>query len=194
MKGQNVTLKKTAFRVLLIAAATLLTAAASHAQARQPKTVREFFELLPQKYFPLEGCAEDPTKRNCDRARAEYLKRFLEVEDAANGYMKGGCDGAQSCFRMALFKRPDGTYVVGLNEMFEAGENSYFLEYAGGAWRDVGAKVVPGYGADKAYDLPRYGTTVEVYENKLVAGEEYRERGRKLYDLAWKGGRFTIAK
>ena len=194
MRGPNVTYRKAALRALLIAAATLLTAATSHAQARQPKTVREFFELLPQKYFPLEGCGDNPTKANCDRARAEYLKQFLEVEDTANGYMKGGCDGAQSCFQMALFKRPDGTYVVGLTTLFEAGEDSYFLEYVGGAWRDIGPKVVPGYGADKAYELPRYGTTVEVYENKLVAGEDYRERGRKLYDLAWRGGKFTIAK
>ena len=195
MRGQTVTFRKAAFLSLLVATATLLTAAVSHAQARQPKTVREFFELLPQKYFPLEGCSENPTKANCARARAEYLKLFLEVEDTANGYMKGGCDGAQSCFQLALFKRPDGTYVVGLTTMYEAGEDSYVLEYSGGVWRNIGPKVVPGYGADKAYDLPRYGTTVEVYENKLIAGEEaFRERGRKLYDLAWKGGKFTIAK
>lgn len=172
----------------------LVTASAAHAQARQPKTVRDFFELLPQKYFPLEGCGANPTKRNCDRARAEYIKQFLEVEDTPNGYMKGGCDGAQSCFQMALFKRPDATYVVGLTTSFEEGEDSYFLEYAGGAWRNVGAKLVPGYNADKVYELPRYGTTVQVYENRLVAGGGYRERGRKLYDLAWKGGKFTIVK
>lgn len=164
------------------------------ARTRQPKTVREFFVLLPQKYFTLEGCAANPTKKNCDRARAEYLKNFLEVEDAANGYMKGGCDGAQSCFHMALFKRPDGKYVVGLTTKFELGENSYFLEYLGGRWRDVGPQVVPGYGKDKVYELPRYGTTIEVYENKKVAGEDYRERGRKLYNLAWRDGKFTIAK
>lgn len=187
------TFRKATLQVLLIAAATLLNASATHAQTRQPKTVREFFELLPQKYFPLEGCADNPSKTNCARARAEYLKRFLEVEDTANGYMKGGCDGAQSCFQMALFKRPDGTYVVGLTTFYEAGKDSYFLEYVGGSWRNIGPKVVPGYGADKAYDMPRYGTTVEVYENKLT-DEEYRERGRKLYDLKWKDGKFTIAK
>lgn len=159
-------------------------------QATQPKTIRDFFNLLPQKYFTLEGCAPGRDK-NCDRARAEYLKTYLEVEDIANGYMKGGCDGAQSCFQMALFKRPDGTYIVGLTTSFESGEESRFLEYAGGAWRDIGARVVPGYGADKIYELPRYGTTVGVYENEKVAGEEYRQRGRKLYDLLWKGGKFT---
>jgi hypothetical protein len=158
-------------------------------RAARPKTVRDFFNLLPQKYFTLEGCAPGRDK-DCARARAEYLKNYLEVEDTANGYMKGGCDGAQSCFQMALFKRPDGTYVVGLTIAHEAGEQSYFLEYEGGDWRDIGTQVVPEDGEDKVYELPRYGTTVAVYENEKVSGEEYRQRGRKLYDLVWKGGRF----
>lgn len=168
--------------------------ASSSARTQQPKTVREYFALLPQKYFTLEGCVDNPTKRNCDRARAEYLKTFLEVEDTANGYMRGGCDGAQSCFHMALFRRPGGARVVGLTTSFEGVEGSYFLEYAGGRWRDVGARVVPEYGEDKVYEMPRYGTTVEVYENRMVAGEDYRERGRKLYNLTWKNGAFTIEK
>ena len=169
------------------------TPAGQRRGAKAPRTVREFFNLLPQEYFTLEGCAPEGD-RNCARARTEYLKTFLEVEDAANGYMKGGCDGAQSCFEMALFKRPEGTYVVGLTTSHEVSEQSYFLEYAGGAWRDVGARVVPAYGEDKVYKLPRYGTTVEVYENIMVPNEGYRERGRKLYDLAWKGGKFITAK
>ena len=173
-----------------------LLAAAAYGQAGRPRTVREFFELLPREYFALEGCADNPTKRNCDRARARYLKTYLEVEDTANGYMKGGCDGAQSCFEMALFKRPDGTYLVGLTTAFEGGEQSHFLEYAGGRWEDVGARVVPGYGADKVYEMPRRGTTVAVYENRLVEGEGggWRERGRKLYDLVWRAGRFSATK
>ena len=168
--------------------------ASTGARTRQPKTVREFFALLPQKYFTLEGCVDNPTRDNCDRARTEYLKNHLEVEDTANGYMSGGCDGAQSCFHMALFKRPGGAHVVGLTTSFEGVENSYFLEYARGRWRDVGARVVPGYGEDKVYEMPRHGTTVKVYENEKVAGADYRERGRKLYDLAWRNGVFTIEK
>ena len=168
--------------------------ASSGPRTQQPRTVREYFVLLPQKYFPLEGCVDNPTKRDCDRARAQYLKTFLEVEDTANGYMRGGCDGAQSCFHMALFKRPDGTYVVGLTTSSETIETSYFLEYARGNWRDVGPRVVPGYGEDKVYELPRHGTTVEVYENRKVVGEDYRQRGRKLYNLIWAKGSFTIEK
>lgn len=161
------------------------------AQTKQPKTVRDFFNLLPQKYFLLEGCSANPTPKNCEKARAEYLKNYLEVEDTANGYMRGGCDGAQSCFQMALFKQPDGTYIVGLTTSFEMGENSYFLEYRNGAWRDIGSQIVPEYGKNKVYELPRYGTNVEVYANELVPGEDFRERGRKLYDLVWKDGKFT---
>ncbi len=170
------------------------TAANSKTNANQPKTVREFFALLPQKYFPLEGCSDNPTAKNCDRARAEYLKNNLEVEDAANGYMKGGCDGAQSCFQMALFKRPNDAYIVGLTTAHELDEQSYFLEYAGGAWKDIGAQTVPEYGKDKIYEMPRIGTIVAVYEYKRIAGEDFSERGRKLYDLIWKDGKFAIKK
>ena len=175
---------------MLAVVALTLASVTSNAQIGPPKTVREFFNLLPQKYFPLEGCSANPTKENCDKSRAEYLKLFLEIEDTANGFMKGGCDGAQSCFHMALFKRPNGNYIVGLTTSFEAAEDSFFLEYSGAKWRDIGAQVVPEYGKDKVYDLPRYGTTVEVYEYKKVAGEDYSKRGRKLYDLIWKDGRF----
>ncbi|HEX8290013.1 MAG TPA: hypothetical protein VF556_18675 [Pyrinomonadaceae bacterium] len=160
---------------------------------KQPKTVREFFNLLPQKYFTLEGCADKPTKENCEKARAAYLKNYLEVEDAANGYMKGGCDGAQSCFTMALFKRPDGTYIVALNKLFEMGEETYFLEYANGSWKDIGAQVVPEYSREKTYELPRYGTNVAVYGLKEI-DEGINERGEKLYDLVWKNGKFSIKK
>lgn len=183
---------------LFAACIVFLVIFTAQAQTKQPKTVREFFNLLPQKYFLLEGCADKPTVANCNKARVEYLKNYLEVEDVANGYMKGGCDGAQSCFTMALFKRQNGNYVVGISTFFELGEESYFLEYANGKWKDISAKVVPEYSKNKVYDLPRQGTTVEVYELKSekTPGEELviRERGRKLYDLAWKDGKFSIKK
>lgn len=162
-------------------------------QTKQPKTVRDFFNLMPQKYFTLERCVDKPTKINCDKARAEYLKNYLEVEDTANGYMKGSCDGAQSCFTMALFKRPNGTYIVAINKLFETSEETHFLEYANGNWKDIGAQVIPEYSKEKTYELPRKGTTLEVYELKEIE-EGFIERGEKLYDLVWQNGRFSIKK
>lgn len=158
-------------------------------QTRQPRTVREFFNLLPQKYFTLEGCA--PAKdKNCDRARSEYVKNFLEIEDAPNGYWKSGCDGAQSCLTLALFKRPDATYIVHILTEFEAGEDSYFLEYKNGKWSDIGASVVPEFSAGNTYVPPRKGTTVEVFK-KNFPEPEYSERGAKIYELQWKNGKFV---
>lgn len=161
-------------------------------QTKEPRSVRDFFNLLPQKYFTLEGC--EPAKdKNCERARREYIKTFLEVEDTKNGYWKSGCDGAQSCLTMALFKRPDASYIVHVLTEFEMGEDSYFLEYKNGRWTDIGAQIVPEYSAKNTYVPPRYGTTVEVFK-KNFPEPEYSERGAKIYDLEWKDGKFSIKK
>lgn len=162
-------------------------------QSKQPKTVREFFNLLPQKYFPLEGCADNPTEKNCDRARREYLKNYLEVEDAQNGYLKAGCDGAQSCIQMALFKRAEADYLVGLEVSHETSEN-YFLEYKNGEWREAGAAVVPEFSKNNFYEIPRYGTTVKVFERRKISEAGESEKGANLYDLVWKNGKFTVQK
>jgi hypothetical protein len=162
-------------------------------KADGPKTVRDFFALLPDQYFTLEGC-DRATDKNCDKARAEYLKSFLETEDTANGYLKANCDGAQSCLTMALFKRPDGTYLIGLNKSFEMGDDYYFLDYKNGKWTDVSAGVVPEYSNRRMYELPRYGTTVKVFTKKIIEeGPDFMasEKGAKLYDLEWKDGKFV---
>ncbi len=166
------------------------------AQIKNPKTVRDFFTLLPQKYFTLESCL--PAKdKNCSKARAEYLKTFTEVEDTANGYFKGGCDGAQRCPEMALFKSPDNSYIVGLATFAEMMNDYYFLEYKNGKWTDISAIVVPKFSKKNVYELSRNGTTIEVFAKKITEiGDNYEisEKGAKLYDLEWKGGKFTVKK
>ncbi len=161
-------------------------------QTNQPKTLREFFALLPSKYFTLEGC-EPQKDKNCEKARAEYIKTFLEVEDTKNGFWKSGCDGAQSCLTMALFKRLDASYIVHILTEFEMGEDSYFLEYKNGKWSDIGAEIVPEYSAKNTYVPPQKGTTVEVFK-KNFPEPNVSERGTKIYDLQWKEGKFSIKK
>lgn len=162
------------------------------ANTNSPKTLREFFALLPAKYFTLEGCDTSKDK-NCDKARAEYIKTFLEVEDAKNGYWKSGCDGAQSCLTMALFKRSEANYVVHILTEHEGGENSYFLDYKNGKWSDIGAEIVPEYSDKNTYVPPQKGTIVEVFK-KNFPKPEFSERGAKIYDLTWNNGKFSIKK
>lgn len=161
-------------------------------QTNQPRTVRDFFNLLPEKYFNLEGCDKAKDK-NCNKARKEYIETFLEVEDTANGYWKSGCDGAQSCLTMALFKRPDTTYIVALMTEFEMGSDNYFLEYQGGKWNDLTSQIIPNFSKDNIYELPRKGTTIQVFKKKKV--DTYiTEKGEKIYELTWNAGKFSIKK
>jgi hypothetical protein len=165
---------------------------AASAQTRQPRTVREFFNLLPQKYFTLEGC-EPRTDKNCETARQKYIQTFLEIEDTANGYWKSGCDGGQSCLTMALFKRPDATYVVALQKEFESGIENHFLEYRNGKWFDIAARIVPNFSKNNVYELPQKGTTVQVYKRRMI-DDGFDERGAKLYNLLWQNGKFVKQK
>lgn len=162
------------------------------ANSKDPKTVMDFFALLPEKYFALEGCFREEDK-DCRKARAEYLKNYKEIEDIKNGYLKAGCDGGQRCIEMALFKRPDGSYVVGLATFGEMLDENYFLDYKGGIWTDISAKIVPEYSKDKRYEIPRFGTSVKVFSTKLIEkGDDYeaREKDKMIYDLVWKDGKF----
>ena len=164
----------------------------AESQTDQPKTVREFFNLLPQKYFPLESC--EPAKdKNCQKARAEYLKTFLEIEDTANGYLKGGCDGAQSCLTMALFKRPNLTYIVAVHTLNESEETNYFLEYKAGKWLNISAQVIPQFSTKNIYELPQKGTTITVFK-KNFPEPSYSERGAKIYEIVWNAGKFSVKK
>jgi hypothetical protein len=161
--------------------------------AEGPKTIRDFFMLLPEKYFTLEGCDREKDK-DCKKAREEYLKQFAEI-DIANGYIKGGCDGGQACIEMAIFKRPDSTYLVGVSTFSEMMNDYYFLDHNGGKWKDVSAEAVPEFSKKNMYELPRKGTTVPVFAKKIIeqgADFEASEKGAKLYDLVWKDGKFAI--
>lgn len=155
----------------------------------QPKTVRDFFNLLPQKYFALEGCTPS-TDKNCNKARKEYVETFLEVEDTANGYWKSGCDGAQSCLTMALFKRSSGTYIVGIQTEFEMGSDNYFLEYKGGKWFDLSKQIIPSFSKTNYYELPQKGTTIQVFKKNKV-DTDITEKGARLYNLIWQNGKFV---
>jgi hypothetical protein len=145
---------------------------------------------LPERYFSLDCCYNI---KNYRKGKEEYLKRYLNVEDTANGYMSGYGDAAQEGFEMALFKRPNGTYLIGFYTYGEGGVEDtpwcVFLNYDRGRWTDVSRTVIPNYSKEKyEYKLPRVGTTIQVFEKS----EE--SEPKKLYDLAWTGSKFVVKK
>ena len=185
--------KKILFLVLAIA----LFGISADAQPKQPKTVRDFFNLLPQKYFEI-GCCGVHDEPDSEKAHTKYLETFLRVEDTVNGYLEGGGEAGQGGITMALFKRPNGTYIVGVETAGEMYEHNYFLEYRNGRWYDISAKVIPQFSKNKLYSLPRYGTKIEVFAKKVIErvsdSQVIYEVGAKLYDLVWRNGKFTIKK
>lgn len=141
-------------------------------QSKGPRTVRDYFMLLPAKVFSIECCLERTPKLS----KEAYLKKYLEIEDPANGYMKGGGDGAQEAFEMALFKKPDGSYLIGIYTVGEGGVEEvpfvFFLQYKAGRWTDVSKTVIPGYDPlTRIYQLPRHGTTIEVFQKDEAADD-----------------------
>lgn len=169
----------------------IFTALAVSAQSKAPKTARDYFMLLPGKYFSLDCCM---MLRSVKAQKEKYLKTYLETEDIPNGYLAGGGDGAQEGFEMALFKRPAGDHLIGFYSYGEGGPEdtplTVFLTYKSGRWTDVSKTVVPDYDpVNKVYLVPRNGTTVQVFEKDENGQDWYR--GKKLYDLAWKNGKFS---
>lgn len=180
-------------RSLILAGLVCLLGVGAHAQGKQPRTVRDFFMLLPAKYFGIECCPEPQNQR---KAKERYLKTYLTVEDTANGYMSASADAAQEGFTMALFKRSNGTYLIGLYTIGEGGPEdtpwTIFLDYSKGEFKEVSTSVVEGHDKTKfIYELPRKGTTVTVFE-KAEEGDWYK--GKKLRELVWNGSKFVVKK
>lgn len=184
-------------KILLLILAAALSVISIHAQRKQPQTVRDFFILLPREYFEI-GCCGVRDEPDSEKAHAKYLESFLRVEDTANGYLEGGGEAGQGNIKMALFKKPNGNYIIGVETADEMYEHNYFLEYRNGKWFDVSAKVMPQFGKNKLYSLPRHGTKIEVFAKRIIEkvseDQVIYEVGAKLYDLVWNGGKFKIKK
>lgn len=181
-------------------------AGSSNTQKSAPRTVLDYYRLLPAKYLNL---AQDSTT----------CKPVISVNDAANGYLalgvpRGKCLASGNWeswagAEIALFKKRAGGYVIAVAQtetMTVSNTNLVFLEYDAGEWRSVTDKVAPkitdeiiiaAYRRAKAandedidpnsamyvtYDLPRNGRSI-------VAKWD---AGNTLFKLTWNGERFEM--
>lgn len=167
---------------LLLCAVTIVTAQgvkATAAQAPGPKTVSDFFLLVPERYMPY------------DRPFREHLlsgEQRGAVIDVRNGYISWDASDAPDAFEFAIFRKSNGGYVVAYNDTGDDFDQEpearlILLSYEGGRWRDVTKALLP-IALDKrlGYKLPREGRSVEV-----TGGG-----GRRLYTLTWARDRFRI--
>jgi hypothetical protein len=170
------------FRILcVLAVATAPGVKASPAQSSEPKTVGDYFILVPERYMPYDL----PFRR--ELLRGEHRGAVIDVR---NGYISWDASDAPDAFEFAIFRKSNGRYVVAYNDVGDDfdGETGHeagliLLSYEGGRWRDVTRALLP-VALDRrlGYKLPRKGRSIE------VTGE----RGRKLYTLTWANDRFRL--
>lgn len=161
------------------AAAQGLWAAA--AQSPEPKTVADFFLLVPEKYVGYDL-----------RFREELLRggRRGSVVDIPSGYISWDASDNPEAFEFVIFRKSNGRYIVAFNNVGDDfnrkpgdGAGLILLSYEGGRWRDVTRALLP-VALDRklGYKLPRRGRGIE------VTGRG----GRKLYTLTWADDRFRL--
>jgi hypothetical protein len=175
VKGGLLMAKRMTLAVVVSLAAALLSGpAVSTPRAKPPRTVLDYYMLLPDSYFEIDR-------------RKLITSEYGGIVDIRNGYIKTGCDGAQVCWTMCLFKRPDGPHLIALSNN-NASDGPWepwlgFRTYQNGRWVDVTKATLPRQFSEKlGYQLPRYGTTIEVIT----------EAGKPIYHLVWMNGKFQV--
>ncbi len=172
------------------------------AQSSLPKTVTDFFYLLPEKFFaPSEFTPGKPTLR-------AYRKSAIKTEDVKNGFLKIEEPFAEGWAEVAIFKKTNGKYIVGISQT-GCGPNclseARFLSYENGKWQEITNEVLPeitdaqvsaAYQRGKVskenqsgllvYELPRTGTTIKIKTGDDDAPEVV------LLQLEWNGENFVV--
>ena len=167
--------------LLLLACAGVCAAAPPVTLRPTPKTVADYFLLLPNKYFEWYSLAQ----------RRAWLADKSTVLDIKNDYLYAHGDGAQGGLCVVLFRHAGRVVVAVQSEGYDPPEPTVdFLRFEHGRWTNVTKQVLD---ADDAGDfdpclrntvqLPRHGTTIHVLNSV----------GVQQYDLLWKNGRFVKA-
>jgi hypothetical protein len=193
-------------KILLSVFIVLTFVFSASAQNSQPKTVTDFFYLLPNKYFtPYDSGEGTPTLRN-------YRKSIIKIEDVKNGYLRIEEPITEGWREVAIFKKKDGKYIVGILQIGCGPdcttEEMDFLSYENGDWQDVTRQVLPkitdaqisaAYKRHKiskdemgglVYELPRVGTSI-----KVNGGGDYGDAAFKpivFFEMNWDGAKFVL--
>src|SRR5918911_4455303 len=172
-----------ALSLLLLCAAAVAATPGGCATARQsdePRTVRDFFLLVPESYVGYDRRFREDVLRGQPGA----------VVDVRNGYISYKATDNQEAFEFAIFRKSNGKYLAA----YSAGYDPDFpdttsilllLSYEGGRWSDVTRQLLPrAFDRRLTYKLPRQGRSIVVSD----------EKGRELYTLTWANDKFNLGR
>ncbi|HYE63953.1 MAG TPA: hypothetical protein VD966_00130 [Pyrinomonadaceae bacterium] len=158
-----------------------LHALARPAQSAEPRTVIDYFLLVPERYVGYDRQFREELLRS---GRADTLV------DVQNGYISYRATDNPEAFEFAIFKKPDGKYLIAFSigydpDFPDTPSKLLFLNYENGKWSDVTRASLPvAFNKRLTYKLPREGRNIVVTDDK----------GRRVYTLAWAGGKFSVSK
>ena len=162
---------------VILSACLLGGTAGSADSSRPPRTVVDFYMLLPRGNFEVPR-------------RDLLAPHWPHVVDVRNGYLHVRGGGAQNDLTVCIFKRPAGSYLVALsNNNFTSGGDWHptlrFFSYRRGRLVDVTRAALPRhFSSALGYKLPRYGRTIRVITPE----------GRTVYSMDWADGSFNVTR
>lgn len=142
----------------------------------EPKTVVDFFLLVPEHYvgYPLDFRQE--------LVRGERRGTVIDIK---NGYISWNASDNPEEFEFTIFRKNNGKYIVAFSSPGEAElfpPRFFLLSYDNGRWRDVTRQLLPvAYDKRADYKLPQRGRSIVVSRN-----------WRARYRLTWKNDRFRV--
>lgn len=166
----------------------------------EPKTVTDFFYLLPEKHFaPFEdGNGKKPSL-------IDFRKSIIKIGDIKNGYLRLESYQWEGWAEVAIFKKKNGKYVVLVVENScgpVCGSEVTAYSRDNGTWADVTTQVLPkisdanlnaAYKRHRTssndepglvYELPRIGKTIKV---RTDGGQDII-----FFELTWNGSKFSL--
>ena len=132
---------------LAIIALFLLTGSslAQVSKNRQPKSILDYYFSLPHKYLPYLKGDSRPVR-----------EAAIRVKDLEGDFLKSGLETDEVSTTVALFKKPDGSEVIAVeNRSCPSGCTSTLslLSYAKDQWIDVTNELLPAIDGDKIQGL-----------------------------------------
>lgn len=154
--------------------------------------LKDAYLTVPAKYLRFEQCDPNSERdKECMKYRAEYLNTYVTIDE--RNYFNTGGENFNPVITLALFRRSDGSFVVGVSSETTTDWTISFLEKKDGKWVDVSRSVIPNFDQKNYYQLQRYERWIEVrrIDPNNDKGGDY---GPRIYDLVWTDDKFTISR
>jgi hypothetical protein len=166
--------------LLLLLSIVPVHAALADGKPADPKTVTDYFLLVPMRYMPYYDLDF--------RQQVVRGERRGTIIDIPNGFLSWDASDNTEYFEVAIFRKSNGRHVVAYNvpydDQFPDASVFLLLTYESGEWRDATRELLPiTYDRTDTYSLPRRGKSILVGR---VNGQSF--------ELKWENDRFVLQK